>query len=357
MNSGKVTENMFTFTKALVGNKRGALAYINIIISLIFSGMTGSAAADAAGIGIMEIKEMKKDGYDAPFSAAITAATATVGPIFPPSIPLVVYALLAGVSIGKLFAGGMVPAILICLVLGFYVWYISKKRDYPRGVKFTVREFLKFTWKALPALFTPVILLGGIYSGIVTATEAGALAAFYAIIVSVFFYRCMTLKSFIKIVKDTVIQTGAVMIIVAAAFVMSYVVTSSGLGKSIADLFLGLTNNIYIFLIIINIAFLFLGMLFDTQVLMYVFIPLVLPVAQALGIDMVHFGVIIVVNIMIGLSSPPYGTLCFITSGIAKTPLQKVFREVIPMVVVMIIVLLVITYIPEIVMAIPNLMY
>ena len=161
MNSGKVTQHMFTFVKALIGKKRGAMAYINIVISLIFSGMSGSALADAAGIGIIEIEEMKRDGYDVPFSAALTSTTAVVGPIFPPSIPMVIYAMLAEVSVGKLFMGGMIPAVLICILLGIYVWYISRRRNYPAGQKFTFKEFLRYTLKALPALMTPVILLGG----------------------------------------------------------------------------------------------------------------------------------------------------------------------------------------------------
>ena len=356
MNSGQVTDRMFTFTKALVGNKRGAMGYINILVSLIFSGMTGSAMADAAGIGIMEINEMKKDGYDAGFSAALTSTTSTVGPIFPPSIPLVIYAMLTGSSTGKLFMGGMIPAVMISLALGFYVWYISKKRDYPRGVKFTLKEFLSYTFMAIPALLTPVILLGGIYSGVVTPTEAGALAAIYTIIISLFAYRCLSFNGFIKVIRETVVQTGVIIMIAMAAWVLSFVVTSSGLGHSIAAAFLNLTSNKYVFLFIVNVLFLFLGMLFDTQVLQFVFIPLVIPIVNALHIDLVHFGVVIVVNMMIGLSSPPYGMLCFVSSGIAKTSVQKVFKEALPMVFLMITILLLITYVPSLVLFLPNLL-
>lgn len=356
MNSGKVTEYMFTFTKALVGRRRGAMAYINIIVSLIFSGMSGSAIADASGIGVIELAEMKRDGYDTPFSAAITASTAVVGPIFPPSIPMVVYAMIAGASVGKLFMGGMIPAAMICLALGAYVWYISKKRNYPKGEKFTFRQFAKYTLKAFPALLTPVILLGGIYTGIVTATEAGALAAAYTILISIFAYRVLRFKGFIKAVKDTVIQTGIIIAIIAGAYAMSYVVTYSGMGEVITGWFLGMTENKYVFLFIINVVFLILGMLMDTTILNLVFVPLVLPVVTALGIDLVHFGVVIVVNMMIGMATPPYGLLCFITSGLTGEPLQKVFREVLPMVALQIIVLLLITYIPAIVMTLPNLM-
>ncbi len=355
MNSGKVTEYMFTFVKSLVGKKKGAMAYINIIISLIFSGMSGAALADVSGIGILEIEEMKKDGYDMPFSCALTATTSVVGPIFPPSIPLVVYGMIAGVSVGKLFLGGMVPAIMIGLILCIYVRYISKKRNYPTGYRFTFKQFIKYTLKALPALITPVILLGGIYSGIVTPTEAGALAALYTIIISVFAYRILRFKDFIKAVKDTVIQTGVIAAIVIGAYVMQHEVTTSGLSNIIGSWFYSITDNKYIFLFFINIIFLIFGMFFDVGVTSLVFVPLVIPIATQLGIDLVHLGVVIVVNMMLGGCTPPYGILCYVTSGMTETPLQKVFKEAIPMILLMFIVLLLITYIPELVTGIASL--
>lgn len=356
MNSGKVTEHMFTFAKSVIGRKKGAMAYVNVLVSLIFSGMTGSALADASGIGLMEIKEMENDGYDTSFSCAVTAASATIGPIFPPSIPMVVYAMLSGTSIGALFMGGIIPALLIALALGLYIAFISKKRNYPEGNSFTRKEFLKYTLRAIPALMTPVILIGGIYSGFVTPTEAGALAALYTILIALFFYKVLTLKSILKSIKETVIQTAVVLVMAGASVVLSHIVTSSGMSKIIANWILSITDNKYVFLLIINIVFLLLGMILDTQTIQYVFIPLVLPVVSALGINLVHFGVIIVLNMMIGLSSPPYGMLCFVTSGIAKEPLKNVFREVLPMVAAMVFVLLLITYIPNLVLFIPNMM-
>lgn len=356
MNSGKVTEHMFTFCKAVIGNRKGALAYLNILISLIFAGMTGSAVADASGIGMMEIREMDKDGYDTPFSAAITAATSVMGPIFPPSIPMVVYALFAEASIGKLFMGGMIPALLIGLGLSAYVHYVSKKRNYPAGITLSKKEFWEYVLKAIPALMSPVILLVGIYSGVVTATEAGVLASAWAILVSIYPYKCISVKSFLTAAKDTVIQTGTIIAIVSGAFALSHIVTLSGLGTFICDTFLSLTSNKYVFLLIVNVLFLFLGMLFDTQVLQLVFLPLVLPVVNALGIDLVHFGVLITVNMMLGMTTPPYGVLCFITAGLGKVTVQSVFKEVLPMCAIMITILMLITYIPGIVTFIPNLL-
>ena len=354
MSSGKVTEYMFTFVKALLGKRKGALAHLNIIISLIFSGMTGSAAADAAGLGVIEISEMEKDGYDKPFSAAITAATATVGPIFPPSIPMVIFAMLAQVSVGKLFLGGMIPAFLICGLLGVYVAWLSHKRNYPAGVKFSRKDFWHYTFVALPALFTPVILLGGIYTGIVTATEAGALAALYTILISIFAYRVLNFRGFLKVIKETVIQTGKVFAVVIGAYILSYVATSSGIGEIISGWFLGLTTNKYIFLLVINIMFLLLGMLFDTNVLEFVFLPLIIPVARTLGVDLIHLGVVLTVNMMIGSVTPPFGMMVFIASGIAKEKVQSVFKEALPMCALMILVLIAITYIPGLITFIPN---
>jgi tripartite ATP-independent transporter DctM subunit len=355
MNSGKISEYMYTFAKALIGPRRGATAYMNILVSLIFSGMTGSAMADACGTGVLEIYEMKKDGYDGPFSCALSAASATVGPTFPPSIPMVIYAMMAGVSVGQLFLGGIIPALLMCGILGVYVWYISKKRNYPRGKKYTIKEFFRYSLKALPALITPVILLGGIYSGIVTATEAGVLAAAYSIIVAIIAYKALGFKSLMNAVKDTIIQTGIIMAIIAGATILSYVVTVSGLGNMIAGWFLGITDNKYVFLLVVNVLFLFIGMIMDTAIIQYILIPLVLPIAMALGVNLVQFGVVVVLNMMIGMVSPPYGVLCFVTAGMTGEPLKKIFKEVIPMVVSLIVVLLLITYIPDIIMFIPNL--
>lgn len=291
-----------------------------------------------------------------PFSCAITAATATIGPIFPPSIPMVVYAMLSGTSVGSLFMGGVVPALMITVALCLYVGYISKKRNYPRGHQFTLREFLSYTLRALPALFTPVILIGGIYTGIVTSTEAGALAAVYTLLIALLAYRVLGWKNIFMAVKETVIQTAVVMSMATASMVLSYIVTSSGMSNAIATWVLSITHNKYVFLSVITVVFLFLGMLLDTQTIQYVFVPMVLPIARALGIDLVHFGVIIVLNMMIGLSSPPYGILCFVTSGLTKEPLQNIFREIWPMVLAMIAVLLLLTFIPELVLFLPKMM-
>lgn len=354
MNTGAVTEMVFRFANTLVGKWKGGMGHVNVVASIIFSGMTGSAVADASGLGIMEIESMRKQNYDDGFSCAITAASATIGPIFPPSIPMIFYAMFSGASIGNLFLGGMAPGILIGLALMVYIAYIAKKRNYPKGEVYSIKEFIKITIKAIPALLTPVILLGGIYSGIVTPTEAGALAAFYSIFISFFVYRTMGLKQLINVIIDTVKTTGTLSIIVGAAFVFSYIVAIEHIPDMISGIFLGFTNNKYILLLIINIVFIILGMFIDTSCLQVVFVPMVLPLVNAVGIDLVHFGVVIVLNMMIGLSTPPFGMLLFIVSGISDTPLKIIIKEIFPMLLVLIIVLLMVTYIPDIVLFIPR---
>ena len=356
MNSGKVTDAMFEFCKGLIGKRRGALAYVNVLISLIFSGMTGSAIADASGIGLIEIKAMKKDGYDLPFSCALTAASATIGPIFPPSIPFVIYAMLSGASVGALFLGGMIPGILIAVVLSIYVAFISKVRKYPRGSVYTFKEFVRFTVIAFPALLTPAILLFGIYSGIVTPTEAGAIAGFYALVIAVIAYRVLSFKDLLKAFKDTALQTGSITILTGAASVFSYIVAREQMPALIADFLLNVTMNKYYILFIFNVLFLVLGMFLDTSTLQFVFLPMVIPIVSAVGIDMVHFGVVICLNMMIGLSTPPFGFLLFIVAGISKTPLKDIVKEVLPMVGILIILLFVITFVPDLVMFIPRMM-
>ena len=354
MNSGAVTEKVFKFANSLVGRWRGGMGHVNVVASIIFSGMTGSAVADASGLGIMEIEAMRKHGYDDSFSCAITAASATIGPIFPPSIPMIFYAMLSGASIGKLFIGGMIPGILIGLALMAYIAFIANKRGYPRGEKYTLRQFIRSTIIALPALMTPVILLGGIYTGVVTPTEAGALAGIYALLISVLVYRSLGLKQLWEVILETAKTTGILTIIVGAAFSFSYIVAIERIPDVFSGLLLGITTNKYVLLLVINILFIILGMFIDTMAITLVFIPMVLPLVKMLGIDLVHFGVVIVLNMMIGLSTPPFGMLLFIVSGISGAPLKSIIKEIFPMLLVLIGVLFLITYIPWFVLYLPG---
>ena len=356
LNESDITDRMFAFCNGLLGRLKGGTAQVNVLISLIFSGMTGSAVADASGIGVMEIEQMKTEGYDVPFSCAITAATATIGPIFPPSIPMVIYAMLSGASVGKLFMGGMVPGVLLAILLSIYVFFISKKRNYPAGVRMSFKAFLKATLVAAPALFTVVLLLGGIYSGVCTPTEAGALASAWALLISFLVYRSMGLEKLIYVIKKTAANTATLALLTGTSLLFSYVISREQVAISIAKWVVGLTDNKYLFLLVINVVFLFLGCVMDVSTIQYVFVPMVLPLVKMFNIDLVHFGVVICLNMMIGLSTPPFGMVLFIVTGIGKTQMSKVIKEILPMVAIMIVLLLLCTYIPQIIMFIPNTM-
>lgn len=354
LNEGEVTDKMFSFCNGLLGRLKGGTAQVNVFISLIFSGMTGSAIADASGIGLMEIEQMKKEGYDAEFSCAITAASATIGPIFPPSIPMVIYAMLSGASIGKLFMGGMIPGILLAVVLMVYVGVISHKRNYPAGIKMTKKQFIRATLQAAPALFTVIILLGGIYSGVCTPTEAGAVASAYALLISAFVYRTLGWKKLWTIIKKSAANTATLALLCGTSMLFSYIISLEQVPAVVAQLVMGITDNKYVFLLVVNIVFLLLGCVLDVSTIQLVFVPMVLPLVNAFNIDLVHFGVIICLNMMIGLSTPPFGMLLFIVSGLGKTKIRGVIREIIPMVAIMICLLFVCTYFPDIIMFIPN---
>ena len=356
MNSGKVTEKVFGFAMGFVGRFKGGLGHVNVLASLVFSGMTGSAIADASGLGKMEIDAMRAEGYDDGFSCAVTAASATIGPIFPPSIPMVIYSMLSGASVGALFMGGMVPGILLAIALMIYIMIVAHKRNYPISEKVNIKDFLKYTINAIPAILTPVILLVGIYTGVMTPTEAGAVAGLYALIVAVFGYRVLKWDGFKQVLIDTVKATGTTSIMIGAATTISYIVAKEQVATTVATWITGLTDNKYIFLLIVNISILILGMFIDTSVIQVVFIPILLPIAKAFGIDLVHFGLVVIFNMMIGLSTPPFGMLLFITSGISGTPLKDVIKEIWAPLVTMLLVLAVITYIPDVVLFLPKML-
>ncbi|NBI09528.1 TRAP transporter large permease [Colidextribacter sp. OB.20] len=357
LNESEITDKMFNFCNGLLGRMKGGTAQVNVLISLIFSGMTGSAIADASGIGLMEIQQMKKEGYDAEFSCAITAASATIGPIFPPSIPMVIYGMLSGASVGKLFMGGMVPGVLLAILLMIYVFFISHKRNYPSGVIMTLAQFLRATLIALPALLTVILLLWGIYGGVCTPTEAGALASAYALLIGFLVYRSLGWEKLKIILVKTAANTATLALLCGSAYLFSYVVALEKIPATVASFVTGICPNKYIFLLVVNIVFLLLGCVLDVSTIQLVFVPMVLPLVKAFGIDLVHFGVVICLNMMIGLSTPPFGMLLFIVSGLGKTKIAGVIREILPMVIIMIALLFLCTYCEPIVMFLPNLMH
>lgn len=356
MNTAKITDNIFKFADVVVGRAKGGIAHVNVLASLIFSGMSGSAIVDATALGTMEIQEMRKQGFPDEFSCAITASSAVIGPIFPPSMPMIYYAMISGTSLGMLFIAGVIPGILMAILLMIYIWIISKKRHYPSSKKYLLRDGIAIAIKTTPALLTVVILLNGIYSGIVTTTEAGAIASLYAIIIAFLFYGGLTWKEFWDCMVQTCIGASSLIFILVCSFAFSYVVSAERLGISLANLVMSLTSNKYMLMLLINVVFLILGMFIDVTVIQIVFVPMILPLVTMVGIDLVTLGVALMVNIMIGDCSPPYGFLLFIVSDIADCKLEKIIKEMWPLLGVMIIELLLVSFVPALTLWLPSLM-
>lgn len=357
MNIGSLADRLLRFAQALVGRFRGGLGHVNVVSSLIFSGMSGSAVADAVGMGKIIINMMTRDGkYPTSYAAAITAATATVGPIIPPSIPMVLYAIVSDQSVGFLFAAGMLPGLLMALAMGVMNYIMARKHDFPVDEVVPLRELPSITWKAIPALMLPVILLGGIYGGIMTPTEAAAVAAFYALLVSAFLYRSVRLKDFYEALLGSARSTASVGVLVAGALVFNYVITRENVPASISAWLDQYELSRFWFLIVINLLFLALGMVLEGGAILLIIVPILIPAVSAMGIDLVHFGVIVVVNAMIGLITPPYGLLLFITANITQTPVSKIIRDVWPFIIALLAALLIITFVPDFVLWLPRLL-
>ena len=358
MNECKITEIMFDFIVKAMGRIRGGLGYANILASIIFAGMSGSEIADVAGIGAIEIKAMQDAGYDGPFSCAVTSASATIGPIIPPSIPMVIYSMLTGASLGYLFLAGFLPGLFLGVLEMLVVFYLSKKRNYPIGQKFPFSVLIRSFWKSFPALLAPIILLAGIYGGVFTATEAAAVVGLYVIIIGFIVYRTLGLKKLYKILISTVQSIGFISIIVAAAYIVSYIMAREQVPAAITTAFIksGLLSNKILLLLGINILYFILGMFVDVSIIQLVVIPMILPLIQKAGIDLVHFGVITTVNLMMALDTPPYGQTGYITSAISGTSVKDVFKEMIKYwIPVEILALMIITYWPDFVLLIPRL--
>jgi tripartite ATP-independent transporter DctM subunit len=356
MNAGTMTDRLLRFCNLLVGRFRGGLGHVNVVQSVIFAGMSGSAIADAAGSGKMLIDMMRRGGaYPASYAAAITAATAVIGPIIPPSIPMVLYALISDSSIGFLFLGGVVPGLLMGLTqMGINTW-MAHRHDYPVAERVPAREIPRLTWDAMPALLMPVILLGGIYGGVMTPTEAAAVAAAYAFLVAALLYRSISARETYETVLASARSTAAIGMLIAGALAFNYVVTSENIPNTVRSLLAGYELSRWEFLLVVNLVLLVLGCLLEGSTILLVVVPVLIPSAQALGIDMVHFGVVVVVNIMIGLITPPYGLLLFIVAKLSDAPLSAVVRDTTPFILAMLGALALITYVPEIVLWLPRL--
>lgn len=355
MNTGGVTERLFGFCRKMLGHVRGSLGHVNVFASVIFAGMSGAAVADAAGLGKVEINSMEDAGFDLDFSAAITSASSTIGPIIPPSIPLVLYAVIAEQSVGRLFIAGTVPGLLMALALCVMVYIISVKRGYPVDPKTSWKEKLISFIRAFPSLMTPLIILVGIYSGIVSPTESAVLAAVWALFLGVIVHRELGLKSLYNIVKKTVVQSAAVLMMISTASIMTWLVVSSGAPREFAELLTSISSSRFVLLLFINILLLVLGCFLDATSIITIMVPMLLPIAKMIGVDLVAFGVIVVLNCMIGLITPPVGMCLSVTADIAGLPMSKVIKPTITFAIPLVIVLLLITFFPDIVTFLPDL--
>ncbi|MBK8456053.1 MAG: TRAP transporter large permease [Phyllobacteriaceae bacterium] len=356
MNVGSLADRLMRFSHALVGRFKGGLDHVNIVASIIFSGMSGSAVADAVGMGRVEIQMMTKDGHiPKSYAAALTAASATIGPIIPPSIPMVLYALVSDTSVGYLFAAGILPGLLMGGMLFAINGVQARRRGFPVDNSVPLRELPRATFEAIPALMLPVILLGGIYGGVMTPTEAAAVAAGYALFISVVLYRSVSFRQLYDALLNSARSTASVGVLVAGAIAFNYVITRENVPNAIADILAQYEFSKLGFLVVINILFLILGCFIDAGAILLIIVPILIPTVQALGIDLIHFGVVAVVNAMIGLVTPPYGLLIFIVANITREPLGVIVRELMPFVIGLIVALAIVTVFPDFVLYVPRL--
>jgi C4-dicarboxylate transporter, DctM subunit len=357
MNSGSIMDRLLRFCNALVGRWRGGLAQVNVLQSVVFASMSGSALADAAGSGKIMQSLMTRGGkYPPAFAAALTAVSSVIGPIIPPSIPLVIFALVSDTSIGYLFLGGVIPGLLLGAVQMGLIAAVAKKRNFPVETVVPLRDWPRVTWEALPALLMPVILLGLLYSGVTTPTEAAAAAAAYALIISAVLYRSISWADIYRSLDRSARITISIGMLIAGALVFNYVVTVENIPKTLAAFLKSHELSPIAYLLLVNLLLLVLGCFLEGTTILLVIVPVLLPTAHALGVDPVHFGVMVVVNIMIGLVTPPYGLLLFMMMKIAEVPLKDLVREVMPFLWVMIGALAIITFVPEVVLFLPRLL-
>jgi TRAP-type C4-dicarboxylate transport system permease large subunit len=397
MNNAGITNRIYNFALALVGWLKGGLGHVNVVGSVIFAGMSGTAIADAAGLGTVEIKAMKDHGYDLEFAVGVTAASATLGPIIPPSLPFVIYAMMANVSVGALFLAGILPGVLMAILMMITVAYFAHKNSWGGDVKFSAsrvgRALLElgvviawplitwalvnkaewpaqpvvigaivslfaldriFKWQAVLPIMTPVLLIGGMTTGLFTPTEGAIAASAWALILGLLWYRTMSLKLFVKVCLDTVETTATVMFIVAAASIFGWMLTATGVTSDIAKWVLAVTNEPWVFLLMANLLMLFVGCFLEPTAAITILVPILVPIAQKLGIDLVHFGLIMVLNLMIGLLHPPMGMVLFVLARVAKLSVERTTVAILPWLIPLLFALVILTYVPAISLWLPR---
>jgi C4-dicarboxylate transporter DctM subunit len=355
MNAGGITDRIVGAAQALVGHVRGGLSLVNVVASMFFGGVSGAATADSSALGTVLIPAMVKEGYDRAYAAALTAVSSVIGPIIPPSIAMIIYGVLTQTSIAKLFLAGIVPGLMLGFGLLAYAWWVARKRGYPVIAKAPARERVFAVGRATPALFLPVIILGGILSGVFTPTESAAVAVIYAFFVSMFFYRTLKFRELGKPLSDAVLLTSAIMLIAAVAKMVGVVFAYDDIPAEIAKLLLSISKDPIILLLLINIFLLFLGLFLEPLAAMILLLPVLVEVTALINVDPVHFGIVVVLNLVIGLATPPVGLCLFIVCAIGKVSLEGVSRAALPMLAICIGVLLLVTYFPDLVLFIPSL--
>ncbi len=357
MNSAGITNRIFDFAKAVVGWMRGGLGHVNIGASVIFAGMSGAAVADAGGLGAIEIKAMKDAKYDADFAVGVTAASSTIGPIIPPSLPMVIYGVVAGASIGQLFAAGLIPGLLMAVALMIMVAYFAHVRGYPRDQKFRLDVLWRTFKGAFLSLMTPIIIVGGILFGIFTPTEAAIAACFYALMLGIVVYRTLSWRRLLRVSMDTIETTAVILFIVAGASIFAWILTSTRTAESFASIILMISENPIIVLILINLILLIVGCFLETIAAITILVPVLLPIAVHVGVDPVHFGVIMVLNLMIGLLTPPVGMVLYVLSRVANVTFERAMMATLPFLIPLVVVLGMVTFIPAVTMWLPTLIY
>ncbi len=356
MNASGITRRLVDFFYILIGHIRGGLAYVNIIASIFFAGITGAGAADTAAIGSIMIPAMKKEGYTPEYSAAVTAISSTIGPTIPPSIAMVVYGAIAEASIAKLFLAGFIPGLLLGFGQLVVAAYYARSQKFPVRQKIlSIRTVTKGFFNTILAILMPVILLGGILSGVFTPTEAAGVAVFYALVVGFFIYRELTIPDFLNILYETSVLTGTILIILAMAHLFGWILAAETVPEIVAKAMTSITKNRILILLMINLLLLFVGTIMETLAAIILLTPILLPLAHSIGLDPVHFGIIVTVNLNIGLATPPLGVCLIVASPIAKVPLERIALSAVPFLIASIAVLLMITYVPQLVMLLPNL--
>lgn len=357
MNASEITDRIYRFATAVFGRFRGGLGHVNVFGSLIFAQMSGTAVADASGLGTIEIKAMRKEGYDTSFAVGLTAASATLGPLIPPSLALVIYGSVASVSVGQLFAAGIVPGLLLAVSFHAVVHALSVRRGYPRSEAFSPRAVGTALWRALPALFTPVIIIGGMMAGVFTPTEAAVVAALYALTLDLLLYRNMRLGDMARVVFETFETTAIIMVMVACSVVFGAILVREQVAQDLTRLIMQWTTEPWHVIVAMNILLLVAGMFLDTIAVILIVTPVILPALNAMGIDLVQFGVIMVLNLMIGLITPPVGLLLFVLARIARLDFASTVLACVPFILPMFVVLIMVSLIPQLSLFLPEILY